>query len=68
MPAELAPAGRVAIESRKAPAEPVPLEYACRAAIVTERTTLKGDFYSPLGRQFVGTDNMAGTLPTLVDG
>jgi len=50
MPAELAPAGRVAIESRKAPAEPVPLEYACRAAIVTERTTLKGDFYSPLGR------------------
>ena len=65
MSVQLAITGRILLEDRQAPPEPVPVDYSCRGSTGTGLTDSKGRFSIPVGRQQAARTSLANALPDL---
>jgi tetratricopeptide (TPR) repeat protein len=61
----LAITGRVLLDSRQPPPEPVPVEYSCRGAARGALTDTKGRFSILIGHQQVSRTSLANALPEI---
>ncbi len=62
---KLAVSGRVLLESKQPPPEPVPVEYSCRGTALATLTDTKGRFDIVIGTQQVARTSLANSLPAL---
>ncbi len=57
--------GRVVLENRQAPSEPLPVEYSCRGTLRGTLTDNKGRFSIVIGHQQVARTSLANALPQI---
>ena len=64
---QLVVSGRLVLEEREAPPEPVQVDYVCRGKLVSAVTDAKGRFSIPVARRQVARSDLGVALPDLSD-